>query len=56
MIGIAQKYYLRFPPMARKAINFSIAGFMNSIGVDYYHSDTENILIGCTMINKNIFA
>lgn len=56
MIKFAYKYYLRFPPIAKRAINFSITGFMNGLMIDYYHGDVENILIGCDdVLNKRIF-
>ena len=55
MIKFAYKYYLRFPPFARGAINLSIGGFMGYVGIDYY-PNPENILLGCDdVLNKKIF-
>lgn len=56
MIKAIYKYYLRFPPIARTAINFSIAGFMNGMGVDYYHSHPEHVLLDCDHITKKLFV
>jgi len=56
MIKFAYKYYLRFPPIARHAIDLSINGFMSYVMVDYYHGSAENILLGCDdVLNKKIF-
>lgn len=45
MIKVVYKYYLKFPPIIRKTIDFSILGFMNGLMVEYYHSDVENVLM-----------
>lgn len=56
MIKAAYRYYLLFPPFARNAINISIAGFINGLGVDYYHSNPEQVLLDCNeLINKKLF-
>lgn len=56
MLKVICKYYLKFPPLARTAISFSLGGFMGGIGVDYYHPNPENILLGCNeVLNKKIF-
>lgn len=56
MIRIVCRYYLKFPPIARKAINLSISSMMNGFNVDYYHSDIENVLIECDqVINQKLF-
>lgn len=56
MIKFAYKYYLKFPPIARQAINFSISGFLSGITIDFYSPDAENILLGCDeVLNKKIF-
>lgn len=56
MIKAAYKCYLLFPPFARQAINISIASFVNGLGVDYYHSDPEHVLLDCNqLINKKLF-
>lgn len=55
MIKAICKYYLKFPPIARKAINLSVLGFMNGMGVDYCPTDAENILLECDeLINNNL--
>lgn len=57
MVRIAYKYYLKFPPIIRKSIDFSILGFMNGMMVEYYAPEVENILIGCDeFINDKINA
>lgn len=45
MINFVYKYYLRFPPLSRSVIDFSILAFMNGMMVDYYHSNIENVLM-----------
>lgn len=55
MIKAICKYYLMFPPIARKAINVSLSGFMTYAGVDYYHSDPSHVLLECDeVINKTL--
>lgn len=55
MIKAICKYYLMFPPIARKAINVSLSGFMTYAGVDYYHSDPSAVLLECDeVINKTL--
>lgn len=55
MIKFVYKYYLKFPPFARQALDISIVAFMNGINVDYYHSDVENVLLDCDhFINEKI--
>lgn len=57
MIKAICKYYLLFPPIARKAINFSLSGLMTYAGVDYYHSDPSAVLLECDeVINKTLFV
>lgn len=56
MIKAIYKYYLRFPPLARTAINFSLSGLINYAGIDYRH-DPEHLLLECDeVLNKKIFV
>lgn len=56
MVKAIYKYYLKFPPVARRAINLSLSGFMNGMGIDYYVANTEDILFDCDdMFNKTLF-
>lgn len=53
MVKVIHKYYLKFPPFARKVIDFSITGFMNGMMVDYYHGNVEDMILGCDeLLNK----
>lgn len=52
MVNLVFKYYVKFPPIARKAINFSIASVMSGLNVDYYHSEVEAVLLDCHDIIK----
>lgn len=52
MVKIIHKYYLMFPPISRKVIDFSILAFMNGLMVEYYHSDVENVLMDCDELIK----
>ena len=57
MVRTICKYYLRFPPIARTAINFSLTGFINYAGIDYSYPGTETILLECDdMISKKLFV
>lgn len=53
MINFVYKCYLIFPPITRKALDFSIRTFMGGITVDYYHSDVESMFIGCKEVTDN---
>lgn len=55
MIKFVYKYYMKFPPMARKVVDFSIYSFMSGLMVDHYHSNVEDVLIDCDkFINQNL--
>jgi len=55
MVKIAYKYYLKFPPIIRTSIDYSILGLMNGMMVEYYTSKVDNIFMGCDdIINKGI--
>lgn len=57
MIKAICKYYLRFPPLARNAINISLRGAMSCVGVEYYAPVPEHILLDCdSVLNKKLFA
>lgn len=56
MIKVICKYYLKFPPLARKAVNYSISTIVSGIGVDYFSHNTENLLIECDVITKKMFV
>lgn len=57
MIKFISKYYLKFPPLARNAINVSIGGLFGCAGVDYYQPTTENILMGADeLLRKKLFV
>lgn len=47
MIKILCKYYLKFPPIARTAIDFSCKGLMSYSGMDFYQPSPEHILLIC---------
>lgn len=56
MIKFAYKIYLRFPPLARTAVDLSLGALMGSITIDY-SPQSENILIGADeIINKKLFS
>lgn len=56
MIKLIAKYYLKFPPLARKAVDFSLLGFVNYAGVDFYQPSAENILLGADDAAKKLFV
>lgn len=53
MIKAICNYYLRFPPIARKAINLSLSGLMSYAGIDYNH-DPEHLLLECDQLINNV--
>lgn len=56
MIKIISKYYTKFPPIMRNAIDISLTGIMNCIGVDYFQPSAENILLGCDEVTNKLFV
>lgn len=55
MIKAAYKYYLKFPPVIRQAVDFSISGMFGYAGVDYSPT-SENILLGANDFSKKLFV
>ena len=56
MIKTIAKYYLKFPPLMRSTIKFSLNGLMMYAGVDYFHSDPSDVLLECgEVINQTLF-
>lgn len=53
MIKVVYRYYLKFPPMARKVVDFSIYSFMSGLTVDHYHSNVEDVLMDFEQMLKN---
>lgn len=55
MIKMITRFYFKFPPLARNAINVSLNGIFSCAGVEYYNPVPEQILLGCDeMINKTL--
>lgn len=52
MIKVVYKYYLKFPPIARKVVDFSIYSFMSGMMVEHYHSNVEDVLMDCNELIK----
>lgn len=55
MIRFVYKTYLKFPPIARTAMDLSLGALMGGIGIDYSPTP-ENILLGAEEMNKKLFA
>ena len=57
MIKAITLCYLKFPPLARNTIHFSLNGIMSYAGVDWFQSAPEDILLGCDeIVNKKLFV
>lgn len=57
MIRAICKYYLRFPPLARTAIELSFQGAISCVGIDYYGATPEHLLMDCDiLLSKKIFS
>lgn len=57
MIRVICKYYLRFPPLARTAIELSFQGAISCVGIDYYRATPEHLLMDCDiLLSKKIFS
>ncbi len=57
MIKFISKYYLKFPPLVRRGINFSLKGYFSYVGIDYLeHISDENILHSLDELNENLFV
>lgn len=57
MIKLISKYYLRFPPMARTAVNLSITGLFGYVGVDFHnHLNDSTILLACDEATNKLFV